>query len=78
MHITPTPDTSAREAARILARLIDAMHVTRETPAGTIIEATVPLALLDRLAIWGSAAEDLEIDDPAEDDGNMEEEVAVT
>jgi hypothetical protein len=65
-----------REAARILARLIDYIHVAAVTGTGAKVELDLPLSVFDRLALWGSRFENLE-PEPDEDDGDLEDESAV-
>jgi hypothetical protein len=73
--IRPRPqDALAREAARILARLVNHLHAGNEARGVVKISGDLPIDLFDRMAVWGSAAEELEDDDPAEDDGDAERE----
>ena len=67
-------DAIQREAARILAALLDALHVVRPERQTVHIEAAVPLMLFDRLCIWGASNEDFEEDDPLEDGHDSEAE----
>jgi hypothetical protein len=60
-----------REAAGILLRLINRINVVDVTEHRAKIEAELPLALLERLCVWGSPFEDLE-PEPWEDDGDAQ------
>jgi len=68
------PQAIAREAARILSAVLDFVHVAGERRGMISIAADLPAALFDRLTVWGAAAEDLEDQGDAEDNGDTERE----
>lgn len=61
-----------REASRILAMLVEHMHAEESGDRLVRIEANIPLAVFDRMCVWGAAIADAEDDDPAEDGGDLE------
>ena len=66
----------AREAARILAALLERIEYGGESRGIVRITADIRADLFDRLTVWGAAAEDFKDDDPVEDDGDGEPERA--
>lgn len=62
-----------REAARILASLIDHIDATSVSDDAVVLNAKVPLELFDRLSVWGACCQDCEID-PQEPDADLEDE----
>lgn len=67
---------SAREAARLLARLVPALHVVASSDRFVTIEGTVSQETFDRLCLWGSRCDDCELDMP-EGDADAEDEVMI-
>jgi hypothetical protein len=80
LHRAPFPKESRegpieREAARILSRLICALHATEIGERTVKFEGSISSETYDRLCVWGSASEDFEQDDFPEDDADREAEL---
>ena len=70
-------DAIAREAACILRLLIEGTSLVAERGGFVELEAKVSMQLFDRLCVWGTEIEDCEEDDPPEDSGDAEPELAI-
>lgn len=71
-----TADFELREAARLLALMLPRIHVLNEAEDITKLEVYLPTPLFDRLCLWGAATAELEPDEPLEDDGSEDDDLA--
>ena len=60
-----------------MALLIEGIGVVGEDRTLIHIEVRIPIQLFDRLCVWGTEIEDCEEDDPPEDSGDAEPELAI-
>jgi len=59
-----------KEAAELLARIVDRMSIDCEEQGPILITVEADDDLVSGLCLWGACTEDLEDDDPVEDDGH--------
>jgi hypothetical protein len=68
-------DVEHREAARLLALLVDKADLKHQDRRQAVVEIAMPLAVFDRLCLWGAARENDEDGDPRNADGEAEPEM---